>query len=82
MPEQQAEKRTRAKAEYSVEQLMTKPNCEPEWCFVAGAGEAFRSTADCQKFIRTRGQPGKYRIVRVCWSGEVKTETKTITRLT
>jgi len=76
--EQAAEKRTRAKGEYIVEMYDEGVG---GFRRMTGTGSERGSTADALRDVRKLGE-GQYRVIRVCWSGEVKKETKTITRLT
>lgn len=73
--------RTVEKREYLVE---VPHDASPGWMESPDTGlrGPFDSTQEAQKAIRENGSEGKYRVVRVCWSGEVKTETKKVTRLT
>ncbi len=80
--------RVRAKAEYFVEIPIGKSDPATNktiegW---SPAPDEFRGphegTAEAQRAIRKSGRAGQYRIVRVCWGGSVKNETKVVSKLT
>lgn len=83
MPETPEETKTRTRT-VTPRQYRSEVQTEMKdgnWEWRNFSAEPHEDTTAAKKFIREKGKAGKYRVIAVCWEGEVKVEQKAVTTL-